>query len=304
MKIAAIDIGSNAIRMAVAEVKNEEYQIVRKLRVPLRLGDDAFGSKQMFSRSTIEMASEVFMSFSEVMQKENVDIYKAFATSAFRDAKNSADMAKAIQRTSKIVIEKMSGDQEAKLILGSVLSKIELGNKKDYLLADLGGGSLELSQIEDGKIAGSKSFNLGTVRLKNFIEDNKHAPKQIEQLIKTKQKEMLTFLDDKIKNSDDLSIIGTGGNFRRIVKMRDQICPSNKPFVTPKELETIYNNLAEMTFLQRIKEFELRPDRADVIIPALKIILGLVEILPVKKLFMPKVGLINGILRGIIQKEF
>ncbi len=298
MRIAAIDIGSNAIRLAIAE----EDEIIKKIRIPLRLGAEAFSPSKTFSSSTIELASEVFESIADILKKENVSRYKAYATSAYRDAKNSDELAKAVFLKSGLKIEKISGELEAKIILGSVLHSMELDKKKDYLLFDLGGGSLELSKIEEGQIIGSKSFDLGTVRLMNYKRSVNGDKEAIAKKFLQTQNGIKSFMDNHILESKNLNIIGTGGNFRRILKLRNLHIKKEKEYFNEDELFYIKDELEKLSYLERIKKFELRPDRADVIIPAMEIIGMVIDTLPVKRIYSPRTGLINGILDQILDK--
>ena len=294
MKIAAIDIGSNAIRFVLAE----DEQILRKIRIPLRLGAEAFGPLRRFSNETIDLSVEVFKSMAQILKDEKVTKYKAIATSAFRDSENSKLFSDRILKETGLIIEEVSGELEAQMILNSILKTMDLESKKDYLLFDLGGGSLELSKVEEGVIIGSKSFDLGTVRLLNLMKSEENEKNYLNQI----KKEIRSFLDENIYNSKQLNIIGTGGNFRRVLKLRNEAENKVKDYFTFEEVTALKKEMKGLTFLERIKEYELRPDRADIIIPGLEIIEMVASLVPVKKIYAPRVGLINGILSQMVDK--
>jgi exopolyphosphatase / guanosine-5'-triphosphate,3'-diphosphate pyrophosphatase len=298
MKRAAIDIGSNAIRLSIAD----GTKITKKIRIPLRLGTESFSKDQTFSQNTIDLATEVFKGIANLFKNEEITNYEIYATSAFRNARNSDQLAEAIKNKTTLKIEQISGDKEAKIILKSILNTMNLKSKKTYLLFDLGGGSIELSKIKDNKTTESKSFELGTVRLMNYIKLVNGDKELIEKKIKQTQTEILNFIGFDSYENKDLTLIGTGGNFRRLLKMRNSHFPPKKDYFTKEDFLYIQNNLKNKTYLELIKNFELRPDRADVIVPAMMIIQMVIETLPITKIYAPKVGLINGILDQMLEK--
>jgi exopolyphosphatase/guanosine-5'-triphosphate,3'-diphosphate pyrophosphatase len=301
MKIAAIDLGSNAVRLAIAKCKNEEgLDIIYKERKALRLGTEAFGLKQTFSENTFKKSLKTFEHFAEIMKEENVKHYKAFATSAFRDAQNSNDLAQTIKKETGIKIERMPGNLEAEVILNSILQKMEIDEDKNYLLFDLGGGSLELSKIEKGEIIGSKSFDIGTVRLMNQPDFSKK--ENTFKLFLKHQEEIQNFLEKKDFNKKRLRVIGTGGNFRRCLKIVNHEYEGKKKYFRPHEFLEIKKDLEKRNYQERIKDFDLREDRADVIIPAVKIINFILKDLEVSKVYAPNIGLLEGILENLSEQ--
>jgi exopolyphosphatase/guanosine-5'-triphosphate,3'-diphosphate pyrophosphatase len=302
MRIAAIDLGSNAVRLAIAECGGPKgFEIVYKTRKSLRLGTEAFSSTGEFSQSTLKKAVETFSFFSEVMKEENVDKYKAFATSAFRDSKNSSELALAIKDVTGIKIEQMSGSLEAEVILNSVLQKMSLNPEKNYLLCDLGGGSLELSKIEQGQVTGSKSFDLGTVRLLNQLEESR--TDKISKIIELYKSDVEKFLAKKGFAEKQVSIIGTGGNFKRLLKIRNLEAVSKKRYLKLEEFLDIRSRLKKLSFDERKEFFELRSDRADVIITAVEIIKFVLKDLTVSKIYAPNAGLVEGILENLSEQH-
>jgi len=302
MRIAAIDLGSNAVRLAIAECGGPKgFEIIYKTRKSLRLGTEAFSKNGEFSQNTLRKAVETFDFFSKVMKDEQVGKYKAFATSAFRDAKNSDELASAIKEVTGIKIEQMSGNLEAEVILNSVLQKMELNPKKNYLLCDLGGGSLELSKIEQGAVTGSKSFDLGTVRLMNQLEESKND--KISKIFENYKTDVEKFLSKKGFSQNSVSIIGTGGNFRRLLKIRNQEAEIKKRYLKTEEFLDLRTRLKKLSFEERIAQFDLRADRADVIITAAEIIKFVVKDLNVAKMYAPRAGLIDGILENLSEQS-
>jgi len=301
MRIAAIDLGSNAVRLAIAECGGPRgFEIVYKVRKPLRLGTEAFGASREFSSQTLSKAVQTFSFFAEVMKEERVDKCKAFATSAFRDSKNSFELATAVKEVSGIHIEQMSGSLEAEVVLNSVLQKMSLNPEKNYLLCDLGGGSLELSKIEQGLITGSKSLNLGTVRLLNQVKESNNKTSQILEQYKEELNEFFTKKDFFQKN---ISIIGTGGNFKRLLKIRNSEAEDKKRYLRTHEFNDIRSRLKKLTLEDRRVQFELREDRADVIVTAVDIIKFIMKDLTVSKIYTPSAGLVEGILETISEQH-
>lgn len=301
MKIAAIDLGSNAVRLVIAKCRTEPgLDIIYKERKALRLGTEAFGATESFSEKTFKESLKAFEAFAQIMEEENVLHYKAFATSAFRDAKNSVDLALTIKEITGIKIERMPGSLEAEVILNSILQKMEIDEDKNYLLFDLGGGSLELSKIEEGKIIGSKSFDIGTVRLMNQPDFSRKASQF--KLLENYKKEISAFLDKKGFSKKRLRVVGTGGNFKRLLKIRNNEFENKKKYFRPEEFLEIKKDLEKRSYQERIKDFDLREDRADVIIPAVKIIDFILSDLEISKVYAPNIGLVEGILENLSEQ--
>lgn len=300
-RFAAIDLGSNAVRLAIAEMTNaRSFEVLKKYRIPLRLGVEAFNEGHSFSESTIIQAVEIFKQLRMVMDEEGVTHYRACATAAFREATNAAYFASSIQKKSGLILEGITGDIEAALVLSAVKKKLKLKSSIDYLLFDLGGGSLELSMVEHGLITGSKSFDLGTLR---YLDLNQKGSVIREKYISLIKSQIEKFIDDDLRHSPRLHLIGTGGNFRRVLKIKHKIKGDEEKFVRLNDLQQIQKELEKVKFLDRIKKFDLRPDRADVIIPAIKIIREVIGELPVTKIFCPNVGLVHGILFSMVENS-
>lgn len=295
-KIAAIDIGSNAIRLTTADLENKDSILLdAKVRIPIRLGTQAFSDDHFFSKKFIKKSQKIFEEIRDKLDLAGVTRCRTVATSALRDAKNSKEFIKAMYESSGILINTISGDVEAKLILKAIQNSHEIDDDSDYLLFDLGGGSTELSLIESGDIISSTSLNIGTVRLLEYMKKNDDKT-TIEKYINEKLLTTKTFLKKELKDSKGLTVVGTGGNFRRLIKLKNLIWNKKSKSVSLEEINYILKVLETTPYDERIRDFNLRPDRADVIIPALKLISKTLEGLPVKKVTAPRIGLTQGIL--------
>ncbi|MEY5068583.1 MAG: hypothetical protein RLZ47_445 [Bacteroidota bacterium] len=290
MRYAAIDIGSNAVRLLIADVVNNTGRLSFKkntlLRVPLRLGDDAF-IHQFISEEKSDELQKTMFSFALLMDVYQVDDYMACATSAMREAKNGPELVKKIKKTSNIDIQIVEGQTEANIIYSSHIERL-LDPKKNYLYIDVGGGSTELSVFASGNLMASKSFNIGTIR----ILDHKVKP---ETWVDAKN-----WLKSVTKNLTDIGAIGTGGNINklyRLAKVKD-----GDPLST-KKLNDLYKYLSAFTYEQRINELGLRPDRADVILPACEIYSNIFKWTGIKKTYVPSVGMVDGIIQLLMEKN-
>lgn len=295
--VAAIDIGSNAIRLSIAHLlPNGSYKLVIKHRVPLRLGSEAFGVDHCFSPELMMDMENVFIEFSLMLKEYQVTRTKAVATSAFRDAKNSDQLIEKIKKSSGIVIQKLTGLEEATLILKAIKSVLTFEEDVDYLLFDLGGGSLELSQIEHQELVGLRSFDYGTVRLMNFIQEVEENKASIDDYLKKARDEVYSYLDKEIKMSPKLYVIGTGGNFRRMMKLKKFLIKGKENYLEYKEIVYLSHLIEKASFSERVNRYKLRPDRAEVIGHAFELVETILSDLPVKRVYTPKVGLIEALI--------
>ena len=292
-KLAAIDIGSNAIRLLIANVltqKNGENPTFNKsalVRVPIRLGADTFFQGEISEENKIRM-TKAMEAFKLLMEVHGVQKFKACATSAMREAKNGIDVANEIFEKTKVKIDIIDGKQEAAILFSQDLSNI-IKSDKSYLYIDVGGGSTEFIIFSNGKIINSKSFKIGTVRLLNNIKGTKEIWENIEIWIKA-----------NTQNLKKLSLVGSGGNINKLFKLSNQ--PVGKP-LTLMYLKTQYQFLKQKTYEQRIFELGLNPDRADVIIPATKNYLSVMKWSGAKKIYVPKIGLADGIVKNLYYEK-
>jgi len=291
MKFGAIDIGTNAARLLIGEVlKNEEgYTFIKKIsytRVPLRLGVDVFGKGRIGTKKQKEFTKTIqaFKLISEVFDVEGL---RACATSAMREAENGKDVQKAILTETGVNIEVIEGSEEASLIF-STFFLLDFEQDKPFLVIDVGGGSTEITIFKNGVVVSAKSFKIGTIRvLEGKVKDN----------IWDKINE---WLDENIELKTGYQIFGTGGNINKIHKH------FGKQFMKPlylDELTDLYRDLEPLSVKQRIKRYNLKQDRADVIVPALKIYSTILEHLNAYKIYAPKIGLSDGIIYDLYKKS-
>ncbi|WP_291399488.1 ethanolamine ammonia-lyase reactivating factor EutA [Daejeonella sp.] len=290
MRYAAIDIGSNAVRLLIADIKQNEATISFKkntlIRVPLRLGDDAFLDKNI-SAKKIEDLLKTMVAFRNLIDVYKVSEYMACATSAMREATNGAEIVAMIKKDAGIDLEIVEGQREAKIIYASHIEE-SLDQKKNYLYIDVGGGSTELSVFSKGEMIASRSFNLGGIRiLDNQDKDETWA-------------EMKEWVKSQAQNHKNLSGIGTGGNINKLFKMSDQKDGSALSFA---KLKALYDYLNSFSLKDRINVLGLNHDRADVIIPASEIYLSVMKWGGVKQIFVPRVGLVDGIIQLLIEEN-
>ena len=289
-KIAAIDIGSNAVRMLICYIipsgKKYIFQKNSYLRLPIRLGEDSF-KDGIISKSKIHKLSDAILSFKYIMNVHDVEYYQIYATSALRESKNSKEVILEIKKTTGLKINLISGLKEAKIISkGNSLEKLQFNIS--FLYVDVGGGSTEYSILRRGEEKKSKSFKIGTIRLLNNLVDDK--------LFIDIKYWLDTYLDDQ----DKIKLFATGGNINKIQSMTGS--KIGKP-ISYLSLKDLYNNLTKYNYQERMVKFGLNPDRADVIIPALKIFMTTMESVGSNKLFVPKVGLVDGMINEIFHKN-
>ena len=288
-KYGAIDIGSNAIRLLVSNVVEKEdsepkFKKSALVQVPIRLGADSFVNGKI-SSSNIDRMIDAMEAFKLLMNVHGVEKYKACATSAMREASNGEEVAKQIFDKTGITIDIIGGKEEAAIISSTDLNELISGDKT-YLYVDVGGGSTEFTVFSKGKIVNSKSFRIGTVRvLNNTKEENKAAFKKAQKWI-----EVNTALYRKV------ALIGSGGNINKLFKMsgRTEGAPISYIYLNAQ-----YQFLKKMSYSDRITELSLNPDRADVIIPATKIYLSAMKWSGARKIYVPKIGLADGIIKSL-----
>jgi exopolyphosphatase/guanosine-5'-triphosphate,3'-diphosphate pyrophosphatase len=286
-KYAAIDIGSNAMRLLIANVveqKGKETQFNKSelIRVPIRLGQDAFTVGEI-TPENIERMVDAMLAFKLLMKVYKVERYKACATSAMREAYNSKEIVEIIKEKSNIDIEIIDGKQEAAIIASSDLHDF-IASDKTYLYVDVGGGSTEFSLFSDGKMVASKSFKNGTVRLLNDMV-NEVVWEEIEKWIKL-----------HCEPYDNITLIGSGGNINKLFKLSGK--QQSKP-LSFLYLNSQYQYLNSLSYEDRIFELGLNTDRADVIIPATRIYLNAMKWSGARKIYVPKIGLSDGIVKAM-----
>ena len=289
-KIAAIDIGSNAVRMLICYViptgKEYIFQKNSYLRLPLRLGEDSF-SNGIISEDKIKTLSEALVSFKYMMRVHKVEDYQIYATSALRESLNSSIVISKVKKATGLKINLITGSKEAKIIAeGNTLPKLDYN--KTYLYVDVGGGSTEYSILKKGTNKKSRSFKFGTVRLLNNLD------------VSHTKNEITSWLTSNIDFKDKIKLFATGGNINKIQSMSGT--KNGKPisYISVKDL---LNKMVECDFKDRMIKFNLNPDRADVIIPALEIFILTMETVKTNKMFIPKTGLVDGMIKEIFYKK-
>jgi exopolyphosphatase/guanosine-5'-triphosphate,3'-diphosphate pyrophosphatase len=287
MNLAAIDIGSNAARLLITEVivdenKNPSFNKLNLIRVPLRLGFDVFETGEIPKAKT-GMVMQTMKAYKHLMNAYGVDHLKACATSAMRDAKNAADIIRKIKLETDISIEIISGDLEANLIYENHVAE-NMDKDHSYLYIDVGGGSTELSFFSNGILTYKKSFNIGTIRLlKNMVKD-------------WQWEEMKETLKAVTKGHKEVVAIGSGGNINKIFSMSKR--KDGKP-LSAELLKDYYKELSNVTLEERINKYGLREDRADVIVPALQIYTNAMRWAAALEIYVPKIGLADGLIRHL-----
>lgn len=283
MKFGAIDIGTNAARLLVGEVSTDEdktfIQKVSYSRIPLRLGEEVFENGRISDRKKADFIKSI-QAFKLITEIFDVRELRACATSAMREAENGEDIRKAILEETGVQIEVISGDEEAELIFGTFFL-LDFDKTKPFLVIDVGGGSTEVSVFEKGTRVASRSFQVGTLRLLK----GKAAANIWD--------EVQEWLSSHVDLSEVHQIFGTGGNINKTHKM---LGAGHMEPIAREEIQALRNELDALSIAQRINRFQLRPDRADVLVPALDIYLYIMKQLDCNEIIVPKIGLSDGMI--------
>ncbi|WP_432410567.1 exopolyphosphatase [Rasiella sp. SM2506] len=290
-KYAAIDIGSNAIRLLIATVIEKEgveplFKKTSLVRVPIRLGADVFLEEKISEKNYLRMV-DAMQAFSLLMKNHNVVTYRACATSAMREARNGKEIADKILEETGIKIHIIDGRDEAAIIASTDLKDL-IEDNKVFLYVDVGGGSTEFTLFANGKNVTSRSFKLGTVRILN------------DMVRKSMWDEVHDWIVENTKEYKKVEVIGSGGNINSIYKY------SGKKIGKPLSyffMANYYEKIKEMTYHERIFELQMNPDRADVIVPATRIYLSAMKWSKAKNIFVPKIGLADGIVKSIYNER-
>lgn len=290
MKLAAIDIGSNAARLLITDVVEdaagrEQFNKLNLVRVPLRLGFDVFDT-QMISPAKEEHIIKTIKAYRALIDVYGVEHYIACATSAMRDAKNAQQIIQRIKFETGITIEIISGDEEASFIYENHIAE-NLDKDHSYLYIDVGGGSTELTFFSDNQLIFKESFNIGTIRLlKDQVPDGKW------DLMKD-------FIRTRTKGYKEITCIGSGGNINKVFSMSKK--KDGKPL--PLDLlKDYYKELSSFSVPERMRLYSLREDRADVIVPALSIYINVMRWSDAKEIYVPKIGLADGLIHILWSK--
>lgn len=290
MKFGAIDIGTNAARLLIGEVmKSKDSQIVKKIsyvRIPLRLGMEVFETG-VISEKKAKAFKKAIMAFKLIAEVFNVVELRACATSAMREAENSAEIQEMIARETGVNIEIIDGEEEADIIFSTFLL-LDFDLTKPFIVIDVGGGSTEISVFYQGEKQHSKSFKVGTIRLlkKKVAEDI--------------WDEINLWLSENVKENTNYTVFGTGGNINNMHKLLGK---RGSETIQTHELKALSADLRSMTLSQRIAKYQLKYDRADVIVPASKIFLKILKQLKSPELAVPKIGLADGMIHQMHTKN-
>ena len=282
---AAIDIGSNAVRLLIKEIKEEQgkahFSKVLMLRVPLRLGFDVFDIGKISEKKEKNMI-RLMKAFRHLMKIYDVKHCRACATSAMRDAKNGMDIIKQIEKKTGVHIDIIDGQEEAKIIYNNHVEHME-DQKGNYMYVDVGGGSTEINLLSEGQLVRSRSYNIGTVRmLNNAVKDSEW-------------ERLKNDLAELAKSYPQTNIIGSGGNINKLYRLADK---KNKKKMTMQVsvLQELHTRLKALSLEERMEQFGMKPDRADVIIPAGEIFLTIANIIGASYIHVPVIGLSDGII--------
>ncbi|HJF08922.1 Ppx/GppA phosphatase family protein [Phocaeicola coprocola] len=282
---AAIDIGSNAVRLLIKEIKEEQgkahFSKVLMLRVPLRLGFDVFDIGKISEKKEKNMI-RLMKAFRHLMKIYDVKHCRACATSAMRDAKNGMDIIKQIKKKTGVHIDIIDGQEEAKIIYNNHVEHME-DQKGNYMYVDVGGGSTEINLLSEGQLVCSRSYNIGTVRmLNNAVKDSEW-------------ERLKNDLAELAKSYPQTNIIGSGGNINKLYRLADK---KNKKKMTMQVsvLQELHTRLKALSLEERMEQFGMKPDRADVIIPAGEIFLTIANIIGASYIHVPVIGLSDGII--------
>lgn len=287
---AAIDIGSNAVRLLIKKEEENENLVSRRLskvmmlRVPLRLGFDVFSLGELSDGKAVKLR-RLMKAFRQLMKIYEVTDYRACATSAMRDARNGKAVIKKVLKDTGIRIEIIDGQEEARMIYNNHVECLE-DRTGNYIYVDVGGGSTEINLLTNGVLVQSLSYNVGTVRmLSNAVREE----------VWEQMKDDLTRLT---ADFPDINIIGSGGNINKLYRLADK--KDKKLQRMPiASLQELYDQLSPLTPEQRMKEFSLKADRADVIVPAARIFLTIAETVKAQYVHVPVIGLADGIIDSL-----
>ena len=284
MKLAAIDIGSNAARLLISDViegpqGNPDFVKLTLVRVPLRLGFDVF-EKGEISEQKAEMLIKTIHAYKLLLEVYDVKHFKTAATAAMRDAVNAKALLERVKKETGMDITVITGEEEATYIYENHVAE-NLSNQESYLYIDVGGGSTELTFFSDGKLVAKQSFNIGTIRLLKNQVNEEH------------WNEMSEFIKQRTSGYHHITAIGSGGNINKIFSLSKR--KEGKP-LNLELLRNYYKEFSNLSLQQRISLYHLREDRADVIVPALLIYINVMRWAEADEIFVPKIGLADGLI--------
>jgi exopolyphosphatase/guanosine-5'-triphosphate,3'-diphosphate pyrophosphatase len=288
MKLGAIDIGSNAIRLLIKHVfERRDGPVFIKdalYRVPVRLGEEAFLDGR-FSPAKMDDLVRTMQAFRLLMDVQRVEAWRACATSAMRTSANGPELAERVRRETGIGIGIISGEEEASVILHSEFGQHKEENGRHYLYVDVGGGSTELVYLHKGQVRAARSFRIGTLRLLNDVVERETWEAMGEWLV-----------EHRPGAKQAVTAIGSGGNINKLIKMYGR---GREGFLSADQLEAAYAHLAGLSLRERVQDLGLKPDRADVIVPAADIFRRVLRHAAIRRVIVPKFGISDGIIREL-----
>ena len=293
MRLAAIDIGSNGARLLIKNFRtasdgSQQISRVMYMRVPLRLGSDVFTLGKI-SKERMLMMKHMLKAFKQIMKLNQVDDYRACATSAMRDAENGKKVLNKLRKSTGINIEIINGREEARLLCNNIVENIGSA-KGNYAYIDVGGGSTEISLLHDGALTHSQSYNIGTLRMLGGMVSKETVEK------------MKSDLAGFAKDMPDIKIIGSGGNINKLFKLTHS--KRENRYVTIDEIKDLYSRLKVLSVEERIDQFGLKVDRADVIIPAAEIFITAAAALGCDAVQVPNISLADSIIDGLYRNKY
>lgn len=288
MRLAAIDIGSNAARLLISEVLElpngkPQFQKLNLVRVPLRLGFDVFDDNKISKEKEV-MIMKMMHAYKLLIDVYGVTQYRACATAAMRSAENGTEILDRVKNETGIEIEIITGDAEASLIYENHVAE-NMNSNNSYLYVDVGGGSTELTFFENGKLGFKRSFNIGTIRI---------LKKQVDEFM---WDEMRDFIKRETRNhAGDIVAIGSGGNINKVFSLSKR--KEGKP-LNIELLKDYHRELGSVSLDERMKIYKMREDRADVIVPALSIYINVMRWADIQDIYVPKIGLADGLIQHL-----
>jgi len=297
--VGAIDIGSNAMRLGIAtKDSNGTPTLIQRYREPVRLGHDAFTSG-ILSPQTMDDAVQAFIQFRRILDQHHIEQFRATATSAMRDSKNGKQLVKRIFDETGIKLKLISGEEEARLIHYSISRRVDLSDKF-ALLIDMGGGSVEVTLCDDGEVIAAQSFKIGTVRLLEILGKGGDFNTLLSEYLDGTRKK----LREQIGRRRTDLCVATGGNASAIGELAFQLLSTESADqISRKQLAKLIKKLAYLSFEERIRDLGLRPDRADVILPAAMVFYEIMELAGAKTMVMPDASLLDGIVLDMADSE-
>lgn len=287
---AAIDIGSNAIRLLISSFmgtnKESSIEKIVFIRVPIRLGEDVFSDCKIGAEKKAKLM-ESMRGFKSMINVFEVESYMACATSAMREAVNGKAICSEIMSEVGLTIDIISGESEAEMIFNSGM-KESLGIDKNYLYVDVGGGSTEITIYSNHEVVDSRSFSIGTVRM---LKD------AVDKDVMSNMKKWLKYI---ALQHQPVAIIGSGGNINKTLRLLNK---KDREAINYQELKVLHDYIKSLTFDERIEKMKMNSDRADVIVPAQKIFMAIMKSCNIDEVYAPKMGLVDGIINKLLSKS-